>query len=57
MSHYIEWHSILSLLRAACTVQETHQAHHLATVGSETETFEPRLKDIGAAPGEQAPPA
>lgn len=57
LSHYIEWHSILSLLRAACTVQETHQAHLLATPGSETETFEPLLKDIGVAHGQQAPPA
>jgi hypothetical protein len=49
LSHNIEWHSILWLLNAACTVQETHKAHLLATVGSETETFEPRLKDVDAA--------
>jgi hypothetical protein len=49
LSHNIEWHSILSLLNAVGTVQETHKGHVLATVGDESETFDPlRHKDIDA---------
>ncbi len=43
----IEWHSVLSLLNAVGTVQETHKNHVLVTIGGDTETFEPpRHKDI-----------
>jgi hypothetical protein len=47
-SHNIEWHSVLSLLNAVGTVQETHKGRTLVTIGKETETFEPSShKDIG----------
>ena len=45
-SHNIEWHSIISLLNAVGEVQETKQGHLVVTVDGETETFEPRHKDI-----------
>jgi hypothetical protein len=46
-SHNIEWHSILSLLNAVGTVQETHKGRTLVTIGHDTETFEPsNHKDI-----------
>ncbi len=48
LSHNLEWHSVLSLLNAVATVQETHKGNVLVTMGSETETFEPRHKDIDA---------
>ena len=49
LSHNIEWHSVLSLLNAVATVQETHKGHVLATIGDESETFDPqRHKDIDA---------
>jgi hypothetical protein len=49
LSHNIEWHSILSLLNAVATVQETHKGHVLATIEGESETFDPlRHKDIDA---------
>ena len=49
MSHNIEWHSVLSLLNAVAAVQETHKGHVLATIGDESETFDPlRHKDIDA---------
>ena len=49
LSHNIEWHSVLSLLNAVATVQETHKGNVLVTLGSDTETFEPpRHKDIDA---------
>jgi hypothetical protein len=44
--HNIEWHSVLSLLNAVATVEETHKGHIVVTLGDETETFEPRHKDI-----------
>jgi hypothetical protein len=48
-SHNIEWHSILSLLNAIGSVQETHKGRALVTIGHETETFEPsNHKDIDA---------
>jgi hypothetical protein len=50
LSHNIEWHSVLSLLNAVATVQETHKGNVLVTIGSDTEIFEPaRQKDIDAA--------
>jgi hypothetical protein len=49
LSHNIEWHSVLSLLNAVGTVQETHRGHYQVTIGHQTETFErPRHKDVGA---------
>ena len=47
-SHNIEWHLVLSLLNAVGTVHETHKGNILVTVAGETETFEPRHKDIDA---------
>ncbi len=47
-SHNIEWHSVLSLLNAVGDVHETHKGNISATIGGETETFEPRHKDIDA---------
>jgi len=47
-SHNIEWHSVVSLLNAVGTVQETHKGRLLVTVGDESETFEQRRKDIDA---------
>jgi hypothetical protein len=46
LGHNIEWHAVLSLLHAVGTVQETHKGHVQVTIGSETEVFEPRHKDI-----------
>jgi hypothetical protein len=49
LSHNIEWHSVLSLLNAVATVQETHKGHVLAIIGDESATFDPqRHKDIDA---------
>jgi hypothetical protein len=49
LSHNLEWHSVLSLLEAVATVQETHKGHYLVTIGSQSEIFEPpRHKDIDA---------
>ena len=45
-SHNIEWHLVLSLLNAVGTVRETHKGHLRVTIGAETESFEPRHKDI-----------
>ncbi len=47
-SHNIEWHLVLSLLNALGTVHETHKGNILVTVAGETETFDPRHKDIDA---------
>ena len=33
LSHNIEWHSILALLHAVATVQETHKGHVVVTIG------------------------
>ncbi len=41
LGHNIEWHSVISLLNAIGTVQETHKGHTLVTIGEETETFDP----------------
>jgi hypothetical protein len=47
--HNIEWHSILSLLGAVGTVEETHKGNIQVSMGGETETFDPgRHKDIDA---------
>ena len=44
--HNIEWHTVVSLLHAVATVHETNKGHLLVTIGDESETFEPRHKDI-----------
>lgn len=47
LGHNIEWHSVVSLLKAVGTVQETHKGRIQASIGSTTEIFEPRNnKDI-----------
>lgn len=49
LSHNIEWHSVLSLLNAVATVQETHGGHYLVRIGDQSHTFErPRNKDVSA---------
>ncbi len=49
LSHNIEWHSVLSLLNAVATVQETHRGDYQVTIGDQTESFErPRHKDVRA---------
>ena len=48
-SHNIEWHAVISLLRAVGTVQETHTGRLLVTVGGVAETYDhQRHKDIDA---------
>jgi hypothetical protein len=45
--HNIEWHSVLSLLEAVASVEESPHGRFLVTLGDETETFEPpKHKDI-----------
>jgi hypothetical protein len=47
-SHNIEWHDVVSLLGQVGSISESHDGKWVATVGSETETFEkPKHKDIG----------
>ena len=47
--HNVEWHSILSLLNAVGTVDETHKGNVQVTLGDNTETFDPsHSKDIDA---------
>ncbi len=47
VSHNIEWHSVVSLLKAVGSVVEHHDGTIAATVGSQTEFFEPPAhKDI-----------
>jgi hypothetical protein len=49
VGHNIEWHDVLSLLRAVATVEEAPHGHYLVTLGDETETIEPpKHKDIDA---------
>ncbi len=46
-SHNLQWHDVLSLLRAVGTVEERHDAHHTVTLGPETETFDAsRSRDL-----------
>jgi hypothetical protein len=42
VSHNIQWHDVLSLLRAVATVTEEHDGRCKVTLGSETETFDPK---------------
>jgi hypothetical protein len=39
VSHNIQWHDVLSLLKEVGTVTEEHDGRHKVTLGSETETF------------------
>jgi thiamine biosynthesis lipoprotein ApbE len=40
VSHNIQWHDVLSLLKEVGTVTEKHDGRYAVTVGSETETFD-----------------
>jgi hypothetical protein len=47
VSHNIQWHDVLSLLKGVGTVTENHDGRYTVTLGSETETFDaPRHNDI-----------
>jgi hypothetical protein len=47
VSHNIQWHDVLSLLRSVATVTEEHDGRCTVTLGSETQTFDaPRHHDI-----------
>ncbi len=47
VSHNIQWHDVLSLLKSVATVAEEHGGRVAVTLGPETETFEvPRHHDI-----------
>lgn len=47
VSHNIQWHDVLSLLKSVATVSEEHDGRFAVTLGSETETFDaPRHHDI-----------
>jgi len=46
-SHNIEWHHVLSLLKAVGSVEEQRDGKYVVTVGTETEVLSPpRDKDI-----------
>jgi len=46
-SHNIQWHDVLSLLRAVAEVEETHEGRFRVTLGGETQTFaSPRGPDV-----------
>ena len=46
-SHNIQWHDVLSLLRAVAEVEETHEGRYRVTLCPETETLpEPKGTDI-----------
>jgi hypothetical protein len=47
VSHNIEWPSVVSLLEAVGSVDQTRDGKFVVTVGAETETFDrPKSKDI-----------
>lgn len=47
VSHNIQWHDVLSLLRSLDAVTEEHGDRYTVTLGSETESFDaPRSHDI-----------
>jgi hypothetical protein len=47
VSHNIQWHDVLSLLKSVGTVAEGHDGRYSVTIGSETETFDaPKHSDI-----------
>jgi len=46
-SHNIQWHDVLSLLRAAGQAEEVHDGRFKVTLGGETQTFDlPRGNDL-----------
>ena len=48
VSHNIQWHDVLSLLRSVATVTEEPGGRYKVTLGPETETFDaPRHHDVG----------
>jgi hypothetical protein len=47
VSHNIQWHDVLSLLKSVGTVTEKHDGRYTVTLGSESEMFDaPRHHDI-----------
>jgi hypothetical protein len=47
VSHNIQWHDVLSLLRQVATVTEVHDGRYKVSLGPETETFDaPRHHDV-----------
>jgi hypothetical protein len=38
-SHNIQWHDVLSLLKAVAEVEETHEGRYRVRLGDETQTF------------------
>jgi hypothetical protein len=47
VSHNIQWHDVLSLLRSVATVSEERDGRYAVTLEDETETFDaPRHHDI-----------
>jgi thiamine biosynthesis lipoprotein ApbE len=47
VSHNIQWHDVLSLLKSVGSVSEEHDGRFAVTLGAETETFDaPRHHDI-----------
>ena len=40
VSHNIQWHDVLSLLRSVADVTEGHDSRFKVTLGDETETFD-----------------
>ena len=46
-SHNIQWHDVLSLLKAVAEVEEAHDGRFRVTLGGEVQTFDaPRGPDI-----------
>ena len=46
-SHNIQWHDVLSLLKAVAEVEENHDGRFRVALGGETQTFDaPRGPDI-----------
>ncbi len=46
-SHNIQWHDVLSLLRAVGGVEEPHDGRFLVTLGGETQMFDaPKGRDV-----------
>jgi len=47
MSHNIQWHDVLSLLKSVADVEEAHDGRFRVALGGETQTFDaPRGPDI-----------
>jgi hypothetical protein len=47
VSHNIQWHDVLSLLKQVGTATEQHDGRYTVVLGSETQTFDaPRHHDI-----------